>query len=77
MKEKVLFNRQNLCLHEQFGTNIVDGSKRYMFLPMWIEINNDKLMNEDSLLIGQMHSLGELPEELKKLINDFKNDPTK
>jgi len=49
------------------GTQLVSGNKTYCFLPFWFE-----KITEDNIF--KIHRLGELPEELKHLINYFREE---
>ena len=62
---KYKFTDKELQIFEHLGTVVCSGSKKYYFLPFWIE-------KDDSDDYFKMHKLGNLPEDLKKLIEDHR-----
>ena len=65
MYTKYDFSEEELNIIESFGTVMNDGEKRYMFLPAWVEYD-ENTNNYD------LHFLGKLPSRLERLIEDFK-----
>lgn len=64
-KEFFIDNPDELWIHNTFGTCIFSGGKKYMYLPYWIEVD----IESNHAIV---HKLGELPLELKKLIEEFR-----
>lgn len=62
-KPKFKFTEEQLHLFKTFGNVGIDGEKTYMFLPAWIEYDEDT--KEHTL-----HYLGKLPERLINFIGD-------
>lgn len=64
-----LFDKKDLTLHESMGSVIKNGRKKYMYLPVWIEVDDDEEYYEATGFYKcKVHRLGNLPKELDGLI---------
>lgn len=63
-KEFFIDNQDELWIHNTYGTCIFSGDKKYMFLPYWLEVD----IESGHVIV---HKLGDIPDELKKLIEEF------
>lgn len=70
--KKMLFKSGNLDLHNQYGSVIQNGNKRYMYLPYWIEVDTLSAFELTGTTEGFIHPLNSIPDNLKRLIKDFR-----
>lgn len=59
---------------KEHGNKIKTGGKEYYFLPFWFEVVYESDRGDDCEL--GFHSLGELPDDLKSVIQQHRDEQT-
>lgn len=84
MKNKLytfLLRKMDLEIHGHMGVIVTDASgKRYMYLPFWIEVDNDQYLDatDGQMIEVKFHDFQKLPKDLKNYIKEtrYNNEPS-